>query len=256
MTGDFSLIHLSDLHFGRIDANVLHKLESFIEVKKPDLVILTGDLTQRAKKKEFADAREFLGRLAPPVFVIPGNHDVPLYNLFLRYFSPYKKFLRSLAGFTARTFSTPEIAVFGFWTLDPFTIQDGKIRASEVLEARKFFAEAGEKLRVIASHHPVDSLMDRREIEELNPHLLLSGHLHQSEVRSLGKEGTLPILLSAGTATSTRTRKETQSFNLVQVKNGEIEISVYLFDRATREWLRTVERSISDADSHMSEFPR
>lgn len=227
MSADFSLIHLSDLHFGRIDADVLHKLESFIESNKPELVVLTGDLTQRAKKKEFSEARAFLERLKSPVFVIPGNHDVPLYNLFLRFVSPYKKFLRSLVGFTAQTYSTPDISVFGFWTLNRFTVKDGKLRKSEIAAARKFFeSEDAGKLRVIASHHPVGPL------PELETHLYLSGHLHQSEIRRMGDA----ILLSAGTATSNRTRKETQSFNLVEVKGGEVNISVYLFDPERKDW--------------------
>ncbi|MBA2405372.1 MAG: metallophosphoesterase, partial [Bdellovibrionales bacterium] len=129
-----NILHISDIHFGRIDQAVLEELRTFIFNKKSDLglVILTGDLTQRAKKKEFQAAREFLESLDCPVIVVPGNHDVPLYNIFLRFLSPYSKFCKYLGGFSQKYFEDERIAVYGMWSTNPLSIKDGMISSHDL----------------------------------------------------------------------------------------------------------------------------
>ncbi|KKL56821.1 hypothetical protein LCGC14_2241560, partial [marine sediment metagenome] len=80
------ILHLSDLHFGRIRTDLVDPLLSSIHQLRPDLVVLSGDLTQRARRRQFADARAFLDRIEAPTLTVPGNHDVPLDNLFVRLF--------------------------------------------------------------------------------------------------------------------------------------------------------------------------
>ena len=75
-----TLVHLSDLHFGRTDPAVIEPLLASVHAQRPDCVVVSGDLTQRAKPDEFRQARAFLGRLPEPQVVVPGNHDVPLYG--------------------------------------------------------------------------------------------------------------------------------------------------------------------------------
>ena len=82
------LVHLSDLHFGRIDRALLSPLARRVLALRPDLVVVSGDLTQRAKSAEFRDARRFLDTLPAPLLVVPGNHDIPYYNVFQRFFQP------------------------------------------------------------------------------------------------------------------------------------------------------------------------
>ncbi len=89
-----TIAHMSDLHFGRTDSTVVKALITFVNEIKPDLVAVSGDLTQRARSWQFQEARAFLDALPKPQIVIPGNHDVPLYNVFARFVSPLDKYRR------------------------------------------------------------------------------------------------------------------------------------------------------------------
>lgn len=188
------------------------------------LAILTGDLTQRAKKAEFLAARDFITSLNSPLFLVPGNHDVPLYNLFLRFFSPYKKFLRYLGPFAQNYFENEDVAVFGMWTTDNFTIQSGKLHEKDLDELKeKFRTVPAHKIKIIACHHPIKSDKKLHEALSTNPHFILWGHTHQSGVSKL--ENTL--LLVSGTSTSTRTKTEANSFNYMTFNNDEVVIEIY-----------------------------
>lgn len=132
----------------------------------------------------------------------------------------------------ARTYSSPQARVFGFWTLNRFTVQKGMMNSGEYEEARDFFShETPGQLRILASHHPLDSIGALSAVSELQPHLILSGHLHQSEIRACQERGPYPILLSSGTSTSVRLKKEENSFNVVQKIKNVLRISVFLYDR-------------------------
>ena len=82
------IVHLSDLHFGRVDYAVVEPLTQTIREFDPDVLVVSGDLTQRARSEQFKEAREFLDTLAAPQIIVPGNHDVPMYNVFARFFRP------------------------------------------------------------------------------------------------------------------------------------------------------------------------
>ncbi|TMH24152.1 MAG: metallophosphoesterase, partial [Betaproteobacteria bacterium] len=89
-----TLVHLSDLHFGRVNPRLLAPLARRVHALAPQVVVISGDLTQRAKSAEFRDARRFLDALPGTLVVVPGNHDVPLYNLFQRFLQPLGKYRR------------------------------------------------------------------------------------------------------------------------------------------------------------------
>lgn len=236
MNRPFSIIHLSDLHFGRIHHDILHHLDEFLRLRRKEirLAILTGDLTQRARKQEFLDAKEFIDSLHSPLFVVPGNHDVPLYNLFLRFFSPYKKFLRYLGPFAQNYYEDEELAVYGMWTVDNFAVQTGKVRKRDLNEVEEKFSQLGEsKIKIIASHHPLLAI-DHPQIKEhmkrildLSPHFLMWGHEHQSGVTSLHADKMFPMILASGTSASTRTRSESNSFNYLTFNQDDFVVEVY-----------------------------
>ena len=91
------IAHISDLHFGRHDPSMVDGLVHSLDQNRPDLVAVSGDLTQRARHTEFTAARHFLDRIGRPIVVVPGNHDVPLYAVHRRFLQPYKKFNRHIA---------------------------------------------------------------------------------------------------------------------------------------------------------------
>lgn len=236
MNRPFSVIHLSDLHFGRIHPEILQHLDDFLKLRKKEikLAVLTGDLTQRAKKTEFIAAKEFMESLDSPLFVVPGNHDVPLYNLFLRLLTPYRKFMRYLGPFSKNYYEDDDIAVFGLWTVDNFTVKTGKLRESDLKDVEEKFSQVPDsKIKIIASHHPLISMnhprvkQDLERLMKLSPHFLMWGHEHQSNVMSMNKDRIFPLILSSGTSASTRTRAEANSFNFVTFNQKDFVIEIY-----------------------------
>lgn len=238
----FRILHLSDLHFGRIDSGALRDLQRFIDEQGSslDLIVLTGDLTQRARKSEFIEARSFIENLRIPVFIIPGNHDVPLYNIFLRLLSPYKKFCRYLGPFASNFFQKDNVSIVGLWSTNRFTISDGKITRRDIQEIEDKFKSAQENSwRIIASHHPISP----EKILKLKPHLFLSGHDHQSKVeQSMGG----PVFISCGTTVSSRTRAEVNSFNIINLEGQSVSVDVFYKEQDGFSFNRTFQGVFQD----------
>src|SRR6266478_4554390 len=108
-----SIVHLSDIHFGRVDAAVVGPLIEAINQIAPDVVAVSGDLTQRARSHQFKEARAFLDSLPRPQIVVPGNHDIPLHNVFLRFAQPFRKYRRYITDEMRPFYADDEIAILG-----------------------------------------------------------------------------------------------------------------------------------------------
>lgn len=245
-----TLVHLSDLHFGRVDQTLLEPLTDLIRRIEPDLLVVSGDLTQRARSREFAAARAFLDALAVPRIVVPGNHDIPLHNLFDRFLRPLAKYRRHVTDELQPFFADDEIAVAGINTARSLTIKDGRINAEQLAQVSARFAGVASNLvKIIVTHHPLD-LPDQYQRSELvgradtamqsfatsGADLLLAGHLHASHAGTTDMhhpiEGYAALVVQAGTATSTRGRGEANSFNVIRVASLEIIIERYAWDVA------------------------
>ncbi|MGB9178581.1 MAG: metallophosphoesterase, partial [Pyrinomonadaceae bacterium] len=122
-----TIVHLSDLHFGRVDYSVVKPLIEHVKEAKPDLVAVSGDLTQRARTAQFKEAREFLDALPQPQIIVPGNHDVPLHNVFARFLQPLDKYRRHITDDLEPFYADEEIAVLGLNTARSLTIKYGRI---------------------------------------------------------------------------------------------------------------------------------
>jgi predicted MPP superfamily phosphohydrolase len=129
-----TLVHVSDLHFGRVDAGLLDPLRAAIEQARPDVVVVSGDLTQRARTKQFREAAAFLRTLPQPQVVVPGNHDVPLYDVVRRFAAPLVRFREHIEAEEFPTVIDGEIAVVGINTARSFTFKDGRINRAQVAE--------------------------------------------------------------------------------------------------------------------------
>lgn len=262
MSKPLNIMHLSDLHFGRIDQTVLERLKIFLVTNRDhiNLFILTGDLTQRARSHEFMAASEFLKTLEKPLFLVPGNHDIPLYNLYQRLFSPYKKFLKFFQPHSQNFYEDEQVAIFGLWSTNSLTVSKGKIKDRDLETMKsKFQHIPEEKIRIIASHHPIFSEtepMSRKvheQILNLKPHLVLSGHEHYAQVRHLSQDSSLPICISSGTSTSTRLRTQSNGFNMITVDAGKLSVDIYQYDFEKNEFLvgeqfRSTLRKVEDSD--------
>ena len=152
-----TLVHLSDLHFGRVDQTLLAPLTDLIRCLAPDLLVVSGDLTQRARSQEFVAARAFLDTLLMPRVVVPGNHDIPLHNVFDRFLRPLQKYRRHMTDDLQPFFVDDEIAVAGINTARSLTIKDGRINQQQMAQVAARFAGLPNSLvKIIVTHHPFD----------------------------------------------------------------------------------------------------
>jgi 3',5'-cyclic AMP phosphodiesterase CpdA len=230
-----TIIHLSDLHFGRTDEALLTPLASAIDKLRPDLIAVSGDLTQRARTAEFKAARAFLERLPKPQIIVPGNHDVPLHNVYSRFIGPLTKYRRLVTDDLEPFYTDDEIAVLGINTARSLTFKRGRINSKQINQAKERLCALDPKIiKVIVTHHPFDVLGRRAANERLaraglamemlwacRCDLLLAGHLHASDAGSIAMHAVGgshdAIVVQAGTATSTRARGEINSFNAIHV---------------------------------------
>ena len=212
------VVHLSDLHFGRADTSVVEPLLTAVEALRPDVIAVSGDLTQRAEIAEFQQARAFLDRLpAVPHVVVAGNHDVPLYNLYGRFVQRLARFHRYITPETEPQYIDGELAVVGLNTARSLTWKGGRVNQQQMTHVRGRLHRLGARvIRVVVTHHPFEivgrSAMAMDRLAESGADILLSGHLHETKVR-----GQSMLVVEAGTAVSTRRRGEENSFNCLRL---------------------------------------
>jgi 3',5'-cyclic AMP phosphodiesterase CpdA len=240
-----TLVHISDLHFGRVDNTLLAPLRELIGDLQPSVVVVSGDLTQRARSAQFRQARHYLDTLPQPQIVVPGNHDIPLYNVAARFFRPLVKYRRHITRDLAPEFVDDEIAVLGLNTARSLTFKDGRVNGRQVDYLQQRFAKQPSHVtRVVVTHHPFDlpphkdsdDIVDRAPMAmeafaRCGVDLLLAGHLHTSHTHSTAEryeiDGFAALVVQAGTAASTRARGETNSFNVLRVQHDEIQVERY-----------------------------
>jgi 3',5'-cyclic AMP phosphodiesterase CpdA len=196
------LVHLSDLHFGAHDERLVEAVEERVDELKPDLVVVSGDFTQRAKTEQFREACQFLERLqhsGHEVLGVPGNHDVPLYDVLRRFLSPLSRYRRFIDDSLCPFVELPGIAVLGINTARSLTFKDGRINQDQVAFIRDTFSRTPrDAFRVLVTHHPLFALevgdeitpaIGRQElaldaIQEAGVDLLLAGHNHHASSHS------------------------------------------------------------------------
>jgi 3',5'-cyclic AMP phosphodiesterase CpdA len=249
-----TIVHLSDIHFGRVHLNVVEPLVRSVNQIKPDLVAISGDLTQRARTYQFKEARAFLEALPQPQIIVPGNHDVPLHNLFTRFFQPLTKYRRYITDDLQPYFADEEIAVVGVNTARSLTFKGGRVNQTQVELAReKLCPLPNEITKAIVTHHPFDlpeghsgdivgrSRMAMNILANCGADLFLAGHLHVSHTGQTAKryniKGHSALVVSAGTATSSRGRGEANSFNVIRVQHPEIVVERLLWQPDTNQFV-------------------
>lgn len=193
------------------------------------MVIMTGDLTQRARKKEFLLARDFLKTLELPVFIIPGNHDIPLFHLAERFTRPYFRFNKYLSPWSPAFYEDDRVLVCGLRTTNKFTVKGELIHQHELSQIESRLKSAGNKLKIIAAHHPLTPAHLSAELQRIlssGAQLLLWGHEHQSKIISFPEfPGSLAV--AGGTSVSSRTRTEQNSFNEIIFSGSEFSIKTF-----------------------------
>jgi 3',5'-cyclic AMP phosphodiesterase CpdA len=249
-----TLVHLSDLHFGRVDPELLVPLRELVHRIAPTVVVVSGDLTQRAKSEEFEAAKVWLDTLPGPQIIVPGNHDISLYNVFRRFVLPLERYKRHITEDMDPVYIDDEIAVLGVNTARSLTFKDGRVNKEQVEKIRARLAGLPpEVTKVVVTHHPFDlpdgakeeDLVDRAHMAmdvfaECGVDLLMAGHLHQSHAGNTEARYKISeyaaLVVQAGTATSTRGRGEVNSFNLIRIEPSRIEVDRYGWDAVHKQF--------------------
>ena len=248
------LAHVSDPHFGRIAS--LHVQEDLIEdirVHGCDAILITGDLTQRARRGEFKAAREFLKALPQPYIVVPGNHDVQAWwhRPDLRMLDPLRRYKRQITRQLEQSITVQGLAVLGLNTAYGFTVKGGRCTAQQVKRVQSFFSEQPPNtLKVLAVHHPLSVLRVSEELDlarggdklfavaaEAGVTVVCAGHWHCAHVEVCIEGGNELIVSIAGTATSNRWRApqiEMNSWNLIETGDRSLEVQIRTYDVRTR----------------------
>ena len=276
------LIHLSDLHFGAHDDRLVEAVVQRIDAEKPDLVVISGDFTQRARTDQYEQACAFLQRLRDnghEVLGVPGNHDIPLYDVLRRFLSPLTRYKRYIEETLCPFVELPTAAVLGINTARSLTFKDGKINDEQVAFIRDTFCKVdSDKPRILVTHHPIfalptgdgvgEPIKNQEEvldmIGKIGVDLLLAGHNHRASHQDSADfvtKSTGALVVQAGTATSTRVRGEHQSFNRIVVNGDNVEVTLIGWhdtefrDGEPARFTRTDGRWVLLRDDHVERVP-
>ncbi len=257
-----TLVHLSDLHFGAADPDLLPHLLAAVAAIAPDISVVSGDFTQRAWPEEFQQARAFVEQLPGVPIFVPGNHDLAFYNPLRRALQRLRYYKRYITSNLQPWHFDAEVAILGLNTSRVRHLRDGRIRhwQVDVLEEQMAKAAPG-AIKVLVTHHPFDlpesyaltELIGRDVMERVvrSVDLLLAGHMHVSYSGATAMRykiaGSSAIFVQAGTAISSRMRGEANSFQVIRLDRDRIETVRHDWDGAfyVPQQVRQFERSLS-----------
>lgn len=244
-----SLLHISDTHFGTEQPPVMQAFETHVKAHGADLVLFSGDITQRARRGQFALAQAFIKRIkdygVPQVLSIPGNHDIPMYNLLARIFSPYGNYHRYIDSNLAPIFENDDALIIGLNTTHPARRKAGKVTSRQVEEVAERLQKCDpQKLRIVVAHQPFGSIVasDRRNLQigaraalerwaSSGLDLVMGGHIHLPYVLALSTQyaGLSKEIwgVQAGTTLSSRIRGNApNSFNRIYLDKRTRQVTI------------------------------
>jgi 3',5'-cyclic AMP phosphodiesterase CpdA len=236
------IAHVSDMHFGKFDPAVSRGLFNTLIELNPHFVIVSGDLTQRARNSEFEDAKKFFAGLQAAGIAwmaIPGNHDIaPFYTPLSRLFTPFKKYRKYISDRTQLFYTDEEVAVTSINTVRRLQIENGRVTRAQIEEVRMWFSALPKHVvRLVVTHHPLYRHPTKRlrtpawrigksmsKLRETGVDVYISGHLHRTSFRRSDA-----LVVQAGTV-SERLRGEMPSFNLLTIDSPHFKVETYRWE--------------------------
>ncbi|MBX3321879.1 MAG: metallophosphoesterase [Phycisphaeraceae bacterium] len=247
------IAHVSDIHFGAADEDLIEAVIAAVRGIEPDLVVISGDLTMAARAREFRRAAAFIAALGAPVLSTPGNHDLPVFDLVERFTAPLRRYRRHIEPITMSALTTDKVAILSLNSARPWDLSwnwsHGRLSRAQIAEADAFFAAASAaRFRALVVHHPfyvpedlpgfrvigngeaMMAVLARRRV-----HAVLSGHLHQQAMVSreieldeyveqagagAGAGAHTVMLLQVASATTTRRRNQPNAFAVLEIGSG------------------------------------
>jgi len=215
------VLQVSDTHFGTERPLVIEALVALARQQRPDLLVLSGDITQRARPAQFRAARALMDRLGAPLLAVPGNHDIPLFDLWTRLRRPYARHQAEFGPELEPVHDAPDLLVLGVNTTRAWRHKHGEVSALQIERvARRLEAAAAAQLRVVVVHQPVAVTRASDVVNRLRGHavalprwaaagadLVLGGHIHLPYVLALPGLARPLWAVQAGTAVSARIRE-------------------------------------------------
>lgn len=275
------ILHISDLHFG--SPFLRDRAKAVVELARdapPDVLVVSGDLTQRAKREQFEEAASFLARFRCPVVVTPGNHDVPLYRMWERFLAPYRHYRDCVRQELNTVTRTSGVTIVSLNSSRSFTFSNGRLEREQLAFAAEAFDDSPPAdLRVVVTHHhlapPPDfggaRVMPKarralRSFREQKVDLILAGHTHRAYIGDSldffpGEEREEGIIVvQCGTTTSARGRgreRFNNSLNYLKTEDGVLRVTHYLWrDREQGFWPHSRHRFGLRPDIWLGDDPR
>ena len=258
--------HISDPHFGSQDKRICRALVEELGALEPVCVVVSGDLTQRGRRRQFRLAHRWLESLGLPYLTVPGNHDIPLLDLFTRFVRPRERYLTHITKDLTPCYVDDTVAIAGVDTTKSFTTKHGKITRVQIEAVITDLGRFHSRWKLLVAHHPFIVPPDSSErtvdgaadvlplLEAADVDLILTGHLHLPHCAGRNEHHTI-VHVQAGTCISTRTRGEPNGYNQLRFEADEVTIlhrewDGYRFiDREAKRYARgRVERIIKIAE--------
>jgi len=245
------LIHLTDLHFGLHRQSLVQPLRAAILSNAPDLVVASGDLTQRAHAGQFRLAMAFLRDLGVRVMVVPGNHDMPLFNVFARLLHPFGTYRAEVSGNLAPVLQAGRLRLFGTNTADPFRRRGGIVRKAEIDRICRAMHDGPQDVtNILVCHHPMeeppgfergetrDAPAAMAQLAAAGLHMVLSGHLHHWQT-GLGISAGLTrkiFQMQTGTALCARLRERDHGFTVLDIGADRLSVTPWIVNEETQQF--------------------
>ncbi|HCA89604.1 MAG: 3',5'-cyclic-nucleotide phosphodiesterase [Legionellaceae bacterium] len=218
------IAHISDLHFGMNLPVVINAFCEDIKQVAPDIILISGDVTHRAKAAQFKLFKQFLQKLPGKILVVPGNHDMPLHNIIMRWIKPFYRYDRYIKKYYGATWQSSKLNILGINSAIPYYFKGGHLSDDKFALIDKFFKEKNAELNILFFHHNIDDIYRLHHplhnnqafldyLKQSNIDIVCTGHLHHAHISLIEKDDHHScVVLHAGSLCCTRTRDHLNSY--------------------------------------------